>query len=57
MPAMLPSARRDVMPEMNTSRPRASIIVACEKCPEGWRIFDDVICFFGMLHSLCALHD
>jgi hypothetical protein len=34
---------------MNTRRPRASIMVAWEKCPVGWRIFDDVICFFGML--------
>jgi hypothetical protein len=24
-------------------------MVAWEKCPDGWRIFDDVICFFGML--------
>jgi hypothetical protein len=44
---MVPSARRDVMPEMNTSRPRASTMVACEKWPLGWRIFVDVTCFLG----------
>jgi hypothetical protein len=49
MPAIVPSARRDVMPDMNTRRPRASTMVAWEKCPVGWRIFDEVICFFGML--------
>src|SRR5262245_43121977 len=57
MPAMLPSARRAVMPEMKTSRPRASIMVAWEKWPDGWRIFDEVICFFGMPFSSCAVHD
>src|SRR5215510_384480 len=56
-PAMLPSARRAVMPEMKTSRPRASIMVAWEKWPDGWRIFDEVICFFGMPLSSCAVHD
>jgi len=35
MPAIDPSGRRDVMPEMNTSLPRASMTVACEKCPFG----------------------
>src|SRR5262245_9345523 len=56
MPAMLPSARRAVMPEMKTIRPRASIMVAWEKWPDGWRIFDEVICFFGMPLS-SAVHD
>src|SRR5712692_4258959 len=45
MPAMVPSARRDVMPEMKTSRPRASVTMACEKWPFGWRIFFEVSCF------------
>ena len=54
MPAMVPSVRREVMPEMNTSGPRAWTMVAWEKCPVGWRIFDEVICFFGML---CLLKD
>src|SRR5262249_6873513 len=49
MPATVPSGRRAVMPEMNTSRPLASIIVAWEKWPLGWRIFADVICCLGMV--------
>ena len=40
--------RREVMPEMNTSRPRASIMVACEKWPLGLLILSDRICFLGM---------
>src|SRR6185369_11040975 len=48
MPAIVPSARRAVMPEMNTRRPRASIMVACEKCPLGWRSLLLVICCLGM---------
>ena len=40
--------RREVMPEMNTSRPRASIMVACEKWPFGLLILSDWICFLGM---------
>ena len=35
MPAMLPSGRRAVMPETNTSLPFASIAIACEKCALG----------------------
>jgi hypothetical protein len=34
---------------MNTMRPRASTMVAWEKCPLGWRSLDDVTCFFDML--------
>jgi hypothetical protein len=45
-PAIVPSARREVMPEMKTSRPRASIIVACEKCPLGRPSRLDLICCF-----------
>src|SRR6266851_5103025 len=37
IPAIVPSARREVIPEMNTSLPRASMVVACEKTPLGWR--------------------
>jgi hypothetical protein len=51
MPAIVPSARRAVMPEMKSNRPRASTIVAWEKWPDGWRSFDEVTCFFGMLFS------
>jgi hypothetical protein len=47
-PAIVPSARREVMPEIKTRRPRASTIVACEKWPDGSRIFADVICCLGM---------
>src|SRR5262245_37385438 len=57
IPAIVPSARRAVIPEMKTIRPRASIMVAWEKWPDGWRIFDEVICFFGMLLSFRADHD
>src|SRR5690349_9991496 len=54
MPAIVPSAWREVMPEMNTSRPRASIMVAWEKWPDGWRIFAEVTCCLGMHFSLDA---
>src|SRR5438477_9762050 len=37
MPAIVPSARRATIPEMNTSLPLASMVVACEKTPLGWR--------------------
>src|SRR6266545_5703481 len=37
IPAIVPSARREVIPEMNTSVPRASMVVACEKTPLGCR--------------------
>jgi hypothetical protein len=47
-PAIVPSARRAVMPEMNTSRPFASIAVACENTPLGWRSLSERICCFGM---------
>src|SRR3954469_19740121 len=47
-PAIVPSARRAVMPEMKTSRPFASITVACEKTPLGWRNLSDRICCFGI---------
>jgi hypothetical protein len=39
------------MPEMKTSRPLASIIVACEKTPLGWRNLSDLIWTFGMPRS------
>src|SRR6185369_939779 len=52
MPAMVPSGRRDVMPEMNTIRPRASVTVAWEKWPFGLLIFSELICFLGMASSL-----
>src|SRR6516162_3647676 len=48
MPAIVPSGRRAVMPEMKTMRPRAATIVAWEKWPDGWRIFAEVICCLGM---------
>jgi len=51
MPAIVPSARREVMPEMKTMRPRASTIVAWEKWPDGWRIFFDAICCLGIAYS------
>src|SRR5437868_6496416 len=47
-PAIEPSARRAVMPEMNTRRPRASIAVAWEKTPLGWRSLSERICCFGI---------
>src|SRR5262245_46233066 len=50
-PALVPSARRDVMPEMKTMVPRAAIAVAWEKCPLGWRLLLETICFLGMLSS------
>src|SRR4051812_32251683 len=52
MPAMVPSGLREVMPEMNTIRPRASIMVACEKWPFGLLILSELICFFGIVSSL-----
>src|ERR1051325_11568104 len=36
-PAMVPSAPRAIMPETNTRRPLASMTVAWEKTPLGWR--------------------
>src|SRR3954466_1125804 len=52
IPAMVPSGRRDVMPERNTSLPFASIAMACEKCPEGSRILSvRICCFFIVLLS------
>src|SRR6185503_1136264 len=48
MPAMLPSGRRAVMPEMKTNRPVASIAVAWEKTPFGWRSLGLLICTLGM---------
>src|SRR4051812_3946128 len=47
-PAIVPSARRAVMPEMKTSRPFASIAVACENTPLGWRSLSERICCFGI---------
>src|SRR5882724_9618745 len=52
MPAMLPSGRRAVMPDTNTKRPVASIAVACEKTPVGWRSFGDMICVLAMVFLL-----
>src|SRR5215472_7363840 len=48
MPAMLPSARRAVMPEMKTRRPVASTAVAWENTPLGWRSFGLEIWTLGM---------
>jgi hypothetical protein len=48
MPAMLPSGRRAVMPEMKTKRPVASMAVACEKTPLGWRSFGLMIWVLAM---------
>src|SRR5262245_8434655 len=48
MPAMLPSGRRAVIPETNTKRPVASMAVACEKTPFGWRSFGEEIWTLGM---------
>src|ERR1051325_6647204 len=47
-PPIEPSARRAVMREMKTSRPRASIAVAWEKTPLGWRSLSERICCFGI---------
>jgi len=44
MPAIVPSARRAVMPEMKTSRPFAGTSMACEKWPDGCRILSLRIC-------------
>src|SRR5690349_13995103 len=43
MPAMVPSARREVMPEMKTILPAATLM-PCEKWPLGWRSFLETIC-------------
>src|ERR1041384_4215634 len=51
-PAMPPSGRRAVMPDMNTRRPFASIVVAWEKTPLGWRSFGLEICVLGMTRVL-----
>src|SRR5262245_61907712 len=48
MPAMVPSGRRAVIPETNTSRPLASITVAWEKTPLGLRSFGVDISTLGM---------
>src|SRR5690348_9067843 len=48
IPAMLPSGRRAVMPETNTSRPVASTAVAWENTPLGWRSFGLEIWVLGM---------
>src|ERR1039458_1576198 len=53
MPAMLPSGRRAVMPEMKTKRPVASIMVACENTPFGWRSFGLLIWTLGILCFPC----
>ena len=47
-PAMLPSGRRAVIPEMKTKRPVASIAVAWENTPFGWRSFGLKICVLGI---------
>src|SRR5581483_10561068 len=51
-PAMLPSSWRAVMPEMKTRRPVASIMVACENTPFGWRNFGLLIWTLGMWRFL-----
>src|SRR5258708_19336303 len=52
MPAMLPSGRRAVMPDTNTKRPVASIAVACEKTPFGWRSLGVAIWVLAMMFFL-----
>src|SRR5580693_1471963 len=47
-PAIEPSVRRAVMPEMKTSRPWASIAVAWENTPLGWRSLSERICCLGI---------
>src|SRR5947209_10176537 len=54
-PAMLPSRRRAVMPEMKTRRPVASIMVACENTPVGCRSFGLLIWTLGMMRFLVLL--
>src|SRR6266705_871380 len=53
MPAIEPSARRAVMPEMNTGVPSAATAVAWEKWPLGWRSFFETICCLAMGSSYC----
>jgi hypothetical protein len=48
MPAMPPSALRATMPEMNTSRPRASTTIPCEKWPLGWASAGETIGWRGI---------
>ena len=55
MAAMLPSGRRAVIPEMKTNRPVASIAVACENTPFGWRSFGLLICTLDMTDFLHRL--
>src|SRR5262249_56490942 len=57
MAAIVRCGRRVVMPEMKTMRRRASAMVAWEKWPDGWRIFDDVICCLGIRLLLDARAD
>src|SRR5687767_7234964 len=45
-PAIVPSARRATIPEMKTSLPWASMVVACENTPLGWRRRSLMICRF-----------
>jgi len=47
--AIVPSAHFEVMPEMNTIRPRASIALAWEKWPLGFPIRSEVTCWRGMV--------
>src|SRR3954464_13042214 len=51
-PAIEPSARLEVMPEMNTIRPRASMTLAWEKWPLGLPMRSDTICWRGILGLL-----
>src|SRR5262249_45272376 len=51
MPAIEPSAQREVMPEMNTIRPSADTMVAWEKCPLGWASFFGTSCCLGIAVS------
>src|SRR3569833_1132692 len=48
IPTKKPSCRRAVMTEMKTKRPVASMAVAWEKTPFGWRSFGLLICTLGM---------
>jgi hypothetical protein len=54
---LVPSARRAVMPEIKIRRPRASIIIAWEKCPLGSRIFGETISVFGISRPALSDHE
>ena len=51
IPAIVPSGRRAVIPEMKTSLPWASITVACENTPLGVRILSVLTSRFAIFRS------